>query len=93
MLVKDFELKIKTFSCLFQATDAYCLLDIYNLLCSCYTADYIQSFRGKKPKKLDSAIVRQIDENFADTNNNNLNQPPSMPAEATRVCSRKKEDK
>jgi hypothetical protein len=30
----------------------------------------LKSFRGKKPKKLDATIARQVDENFHDTNNN-----------------------
>jgi hypothetical protein len=60
---------------IFQATDAYCLLEIYKFICNCYSSsDYIKSFRGKKPKKFESTIARQIDENFSDTNNNNINQ-------------------
>lgn len=51
--------------------DAYCLLDVYQFLRSRYpTDDHLRSFRGKKPKKLDSTIARQIDANFAETNPN-----------------------
>jgi hypothetical protein len=35
----------------------------------------LKSFRGKKPKKLDSTIARQIDENYQDTNNT-IDQSP-----------------
>ncbi len=56
-----------------QATDAYCLIEVYKFLSNCYpSSNYIKSFRGKKPKKLDLTIARQIDENFSD----NLNQSP-----------------
>ena len=51
---------------IFLATDAYCLLEIYKFLSNCFqSTDYLQLFRGKKPKKLDSTIARQIDENFS----------------------------
>lgn len=43
------------------------------------SSDYIKSFRGKKPKKFDSAIVRQIDENFSVTNNQNPITNDDMP--------------
>ena len=52
---------------LFVATDAYCLIDVYNCLSNrLQSSDYLKTFRGKKPKKLDSTIVRQIDENYQD---------------------------
>jgi hypothetical protein len=47
----------------------------------------MKSFRGKKPKKLDSAIARQIDENFSDTNNNLEKSPIST--DVIEVCSKK----
>ncbi|CAF3340624.1 unnamed protein product [Rotaria sp. Silwood1] len=62
---------------LYAATDAYCLVEIYKFLSNnLKSTDYLKSFRGRKPKKLDSTIARQIDENFQDTpnNNNSINQ-------------------
>ncbi|CAF2346879.1 unnamed protein product [Rotaria sp. Silwood2] len=63
---------------LYAANDAYCLVEIYKFLSNnLQSTDYLNSFRGKKPKKLDSTIAREIDENFQDTpnnNNNNINQ-------------------
>jgi hypothetical protein len=42
-------------------------LDIYRFLANHFqSSDVLKSFRGRKPKKLDSAIVRQIDENYQD---------------------------
>ncbi|CAF1533032.1 unnamed protein product, partial [Adineta steineri] len=35
------------------------------------SAQLSYAVRGKKPKKLDSAIAREIDKNWQDTNNNN----------------------
>lgn len=63
------------------ATDAYCLLDVYKFIASHFqSSDYLQSFRGKRPKNLASAVARQIDENFHETNpanNNNSSSPQS----------------
>ncbi|CAF0893819.1 unnamed protein product [Adineta steineri] len=56
----------------YAASDAYCLLEIYKFLSNHFqSSDYLKTFRGKKPKKLDSAIAREIDKNWQDTNNNN----------------------
>ncbi|CAF0809091.1 unnamed protein product [Rotaria sordida] len=67
---------------LYAATDAYCLVEIYKfLLNNLQSSDYLKAFRGRKPKKLDSTIARQIDENFQDTpnnNNNNINQSQTL---------------
>lgn len=42
---------------------------MYKFLQSRYsTDDHLRSFRGKKPKKLDSVIARQVDANFTETN-------------------------
>ncbi|CAF0758925.1 unnamed protein product [Adineta ricciae] len=64
---------------LYAATDAYCLLDVYKFIANHFrSSDYLQSFRGKKPKNLASAVARQIDENFHETNlgnNNNTSSP------------------
>ncbi|CAF4148181.1 unnamed protein product, partial [Rotaria sp. Silwood2] len=47
---------------LYAATDAYCLLDIYNLLrCRLQSDGYVQSFRGKQPKKTEQAINKNDD--------------------------------
>ncbi|CAF5187159.1 unnamed protein product, partial [Rotaria magnacalcarata] len=67
-----------------SATDAYCLIEIYKFLSnSLQSSDYLKSFRGRKPKKLEATIARQIDENFHETTDNNINQPP-ISADTTR---------
>ena len=60
---------------------------MYKFLRSRYpTDDHLQFFRGKKPKKLDSAIARQIDANFVETN-------PNLPqsTDDTHVCLEERE--
>jgi hypothetical protein len=44
------------------------LIDVYNCLSKrLQSSDFLKSFRGRKPRKLDSTISRQIDENYKDT--------------------------
>ncbi|CAF0981188.1 unnamed protein product [Rotaria sp. Silwood1] len=47
---------------LYAATDAYCLLDIYNFLRNrLQSVEYLQSFRGKKPKRTEQLIDKNDD--------------------------------
>jgi hypothetical protein len=50
------------------ATDAFCLIDIYRFLCGHSSLSaYVQSFRGKKPRRLDAIVNRQIEKNVHDS--------------------------
>ncbi|UJR27400.1 hypothetical protein I4U23_008690 [Adineta vaga] len=73
----------------YAATDAFCLLDVYKFLSNHFqSSDYLKSFRGKKPKNLDSTVARQIDENFQDsnlTNNNDSTDPSQISKDAIQV--------
>jgi len=67
--------------------DAFCLIDVYRFLLRSYpSSNYIQSYRGRKPKKLDSTIARQIDINLVDANENHSESVEQSSPEITAVC-------
>lgn len=71
------------------ATDAYCLVEIYKFLStSLQSPDYLKSFRGRKPKRLEATIARHIDENFNETVDIN-NRQVSTIDDAVPVCNEK----